>query len=68
VDSCHTRRAAPTPAVQAAKNATGTIPVVMAFAVDPERTGFVASLATGREHLVCVRHYAGAAEEAVGAA
>jgi putative ABC transport system substrate-binding protein len=37
--------AAPTPAVQAAKNATTTIPIVMAFAADPVRTGFVASLA-----------------------
>jgi putative ABC transport system substrate-binding protein len=37
--------AAPTPAVQAAKNATSTIPIVMAFAADPVRTGFVASLA-----------------------
>jgi putative tryptophan/tyrosine transport system substrate-binding protein len=37
--------AASTPAVQAAKNATSTIPIVMAFAADPVRTGFVASLA-----------------------
>jgi putative ABC transport system substrate-binding protein len=37
--------AAPTPAVQAAKNATSAIPIVMAFAADPVRTGFVASLA-----------------------
>ena len=37
--------AAPTPAVQAAKNATSTIPIVMAFAADPVGTGFVASLA-----------------------
>lgn len=33
-----------TPAVQAAKNATGTIPIVMAAAGDPVGTGFVASL------------------------
>jgi len=37
--------AASTPAVQAAKNATSTIPIVMAFAADPVGTGFVASLA-----------------------
>jgi ABC-type uncharacterized transport system substrate-binding protein len=37
--------AAPTPAVQAAKNATSTIPIVMGFAADPVGTGFVASLA-----------------------
>src|SRR5262245_10760459 len=35
--------AAPTPAVEAAKNATNAIPVVMAFAADPVRTRFVAS-------------------------
>jgi len=34
-----------TPAVQAAKEATGTIPIVMASAGDPVGTGFVASLA-----------------------
>ena len=34
-----------TPAVQAAKQATSTIPIVMAPAGDPVRTGFVASLA-----------------------
>jgi putative tryptophan/tyrosine transport system substrate-binding protein len=34
-----------TPAVQAAKNATRTIPIVMASAGDPVGTGFVASLA-----------------------
>ena len=34
-----------TPAVQAAKNATSTIPIVMASAGDPVGTGFVASLA-----------------------
>ena len=34
-----------TPAVQAAKNATRTIPIVMAAAGDPVGTGFVASLA-----------------------
>jgi putative ABC transport system substrate-binding protein len=34
-----------TPAVQAAKNATSTIPIVMAAAGDPVGTGFVASLA-----------------------
>lgn len=34
-----------TPAVQAAKDATGTIPIVMASAGDPVGTGFVASLA-----------------------
>jgi putative ABC transport system substrate-binding protein len=33
-----------TPAVQAAKNATSTIPIVMASAGDPVGTGFVASL------------------------
>jgi putative ABC transport system substrate-binding protein len=37
--------AASTPAVQAAKNATKTIPIVMAAAADPVGTGFVASLA-----------------------
>jgi putative ABC transport system substrate-binding protein len=37
--------AATTPAIQAAKQATGTIPIVMATAVDPLATGFVASLA-----------------------
>jgi putative ABC transport system substrate-binding protein len=34
-----------TPAVQAARNATRTIPIVMAYAGDPVATGFVASLA-----------------------
>jgi putative ABC transport system substrate-binding protein len=34
-----------TPAVQAAKNATSTIPIVMAPAGDPVASGFVASLA-----------------------
>ena len=34
-----------TPAVQAAKSATTTIPIVMASAGDPVRTGFVVSLA-----------------------
>jgi putative ABC transport system substrate-binding protein len=34
-----------TPAVQAARNATKTIPIVMAAAADPVGTGFVASLA-----------------------
>ena len=34
-----------TPAVQAAKDATRSIPIVMASAGDPVRTGFVASLA-----------------------
>lgn len=34
-----------TPVVQAAKNATRTIPIVMAGAADPVGTGFVASLA-----------------------
>jgi putative tryptophan/tyrosine transport system substrate-binding protein len=33
------------PAIQAAKQATGTIPIVMAGIVDPVATGFVASLA-----------------------
>jgi putative ABC transport system substrate-binding protein len=37
--------AATTPAIQAAKQATGTIPIVMAVAVDPVATGFVASIA-----------------------
>jgi putative ABC transport system substrate-binding protein len=37
--------AATTPAVQAAKNATATIPIVMASAADPVRSGFVVSLA-----------------------
>jgi putative ABC transport system substrate-binding protein len=37
--------AAATPAVQAAKNATTTIPIVMASAADPVGTGFVSSLA-----------------------
>jgi putative ABC transport system substrate-binding protein len=37
--------AATTPAIQPAKQATGTIPIVMAIAVDPVATGFVASLA-----------------------
>jgi len=37
--------ATPTPAVQAAKSATSTIPIVMAPAGDPVATGFVASLA-----------------------
>ena len=37
--------ATPTQAVQAAKNATGTIPIIMAPAGDPVATGFVASLA-----------------------
>jgi putative ABC transport system substrate-binding protein len=34
-----------TPAVQAAKNATGSIPIVMGSAADAEGSGFVASLA-----------------------
>ena len=34
-----------TPAVQAAKDATSTIPIVMAAAGDPVGTGFIASLA-----------------------
>jgi putative ABC transport system substrate-binding protein len=33
------------PAIQAAKEATGTIPIVMAGVIDPVSTGFVASLA-----------------------
>jgi putative ABC transport system substrate-binding protein len=33
------------PAIQAAKEATGTIPIVMAGIIDPVATGFVASLA-----------------------
>ena len=33
------------PAIQAAKHATGTIPIVMAGIIDPVATGFVASLA-----------------------
>ena len=33
------------PAIQAAKQATGTIPIVMAGIIDPVATGFVASLA-----------------------
>jgi putative ABC transport system substrate-binding protein len=37
--------AATTPAIQPAKQATGTIPIVMAVAADPVATGFVASLA-----------------------
>ena len=37
--------AAATPAIQAAKNATRTIPIVMAAAADPVGIGFVASLA-----------------------
>jgi putative ABC transport system substrate-binding protein len=36
---------ASTPVVQAAKNATATIPIVMASAADPVRSGFVVSLA-----------------------
>jgi putative tryptophan/tyrosine transport system substrate-binding protein len=34
-----------TPAVEAAKNATATIPIVMMGAADPVRSGFIASLA-----------------------
>ncbi len=34
-----------TPAIQAAKQATETIPIVMVAAIDPVATGFVASLA-----------------------
>jgi putative ABC transport system substrate-binding protein len=37
--------AATTPAISRAKQATGTIPIVMAVAVDPVATGFVASIA-----------------------
>jgi putative tryptophan/tyrosine transport system substrate-binding protein len=46
-----------TPAIQAAKNATSTIPIVMPSAADPVRTGLVASLArpggnvTGLSHM-----------------
>jgi putative ABC transport system substrate-binding protein len=36
---------ASTPAIQALKNATSTIPIVMAAAADPVRTGLIASLA-----------------------
>ena len=37
--------AAAVPAIQAAKQATGTVPIVMVVVIDPVATGFVASLA-----------------------
>jgi putative tryptophan/tyrosine transport system substrate-binding protein len=40
-----------TPAIQAAKQATGTIPIVMAFSGDPVGTGLVASLAKPRGNI-----------------
>ena len=55
------------PAIQAAKQATRTIPIVMATSLDPVATDFAASLAPRGQHHRFVRDGARASREAIGA-